>query len=920
MATTARLDLSIWRSDEVYDFVVRIIGPDLRNADLRAEIGLDHDASGPALINLAKITDPAEQGLYVAATRESYGIGQTEIRIGISKAARQALPHMGENGSPDALRWVLLIDGLPRLEGRVFVLEQAPDSDGSPADRFESYAYTLNSVDPASSDATLTIGESYRATVIFGGGNLLGDLVERATTASDDIRSRFATEDRAALFGVTDPLLALEFGARGIEMDFVTGYFRDGYDKSATIAGLDTAQFTRDSVATFQANGQVVRNFDTNTPRLLLGQGLIVEPPATNLVRRSAEFGDAAWDKIATGTGVIPVVQSNVATAPDGSMTADRITLSLGTGSALADRSQLQQDAQTVPGQVFWGSLFVKGVAGEKILLRHVGGSGYMVHEFNGEWQRIGRRETALGATAQVEIALRGGTGSSTAATFLAWGAQLERGTVPTSYVPTAATTATRQQDTLLLTGLALGEATIVIDVALIGGGTDTMPGRRVMFTAFADTGAIENVTLVNDDTGGIGAVIQSGGDIRGVSRLDQIIGEGETQRIAVRLSPDDTRLMRNGVPGLWLWDVLTPAMLTRIMVGGSPLSTLARLGGIVKRIVVLPFALPDSALSVLTGGPPYPAGEITWQRITKHAAFSDRDSARTFSLGGKQYIANGYRTSGVYPKDIWSSDDGINYALVNGNPGYEVYSHLAVLGTTIYAFRTRMYKSDDGGLTWTEILDSLPWGILSGDAPVVVHRGKLLAFHSTGNVPIEANEGVWEYDPAANSWSHIHVAGWGARDIPAVAEFKGDLYLYGGQRKVPNVPPENNYPGLTTLGDMWKSTDGGVTWAQVSAALPMLPRPWPVMIEHDGRFYLMGGFNPRSSPPRNFNDTWVSDDGVTWTLLPATQPYLARHAATGYVFNGELYMVAGNANSDALPLETLNDIWRFQRIQGAQP
>ncbi|MGN5376498.1 phage head spike fiber domain-containing protein [Sphingomonas hankookensis] len=751
MATTARLDLSIWRSDEAYDFVLRIIGPDLRNADLRAEIRPEHDTSGLALIDLAKVTDPAEQGLYVAAVRESAGTWQTEICIGIGKAARQALPDAGESGTPDALRWILAIDGMTRLEGRVFVLAHALNSDAAPADRAQSYAYTHNSADPASSGVTLTIGQESRATVIFDGGDLLGDLVERATTAADDVRTRLATEDRAALFGVTDPLLALEFGARGIEMDFVTGYFRDGHDKNATIAGLNAVPFTRDSTATFQIDDRVVRNFDTGTPRLLPGQGLVVEPPATNLVRYSAEFGNAVWDRIATGTGVLPVVQSNVATAPDGSMTADRISLGLGTGSTLSDRSQLQQDVQTVPGQAFWGSLFVKGEVGEKILLRHVGGSGYMVHAFNGEWQRIGRRETALGATAQVEIALRGGAGSSAATTFLAWGAQLERGTVPTSYVPTAATTATRQQDTLLLTGLALGEMTIVIDVALIGGGTGTMPGRRVAFTAFADTGAIENVTVVNDDIGGIGAVIQSGGDIRGVTRLDQVMGEGETQRIALRLSPDDTRLMRNGVPGLWLWDVRTPAVLTRIMVGGSPLSTLARLGGIVKRIVVLPFALPDSALSVLTGGPPYPAGEITWQRIIKHAAFSDRDSARTFSLGGKQYIANGYRINGVYPKDIWSSDDGINYSLVNANPGYEVYSHMAVLGTTIYAFRTKMYESDDGGLTWTEILGTLPWGILSGDAPVIVHRGKLLAFHSTGNVPVEANEGVWEYDPTAN-------------------------------------------------------------------------------------------------------------------------------------------------------------------------
>ncbi len=54
-----------------------------------------------------------------------------------------------------------------------------------------------------------------------------------------------------------------------------------------------------------------------------------------------------------------------------------------------------------------------------------------------------------------------------------------------------------------------------------------------------------------------------------------------------------------------------------------------------------------------------------------------------------------------------------------------------------------------------------------------------------------------------------------------------------------------------------------------------------------------------------NRNDVWFSEDGATWTQLPDT-PWAPRHAASVYVYDNALWMVAGN--------NMTSDAWRLDR------
>ena len=54
-----------------------------------------------------------------------------------------------------------------------------------------------------------------------------------------------------------------------------------------------------------------------------------------------------------------------------------------------------------------------------------------------------------------------------------------------------------------------------------------------------------------------------------------------------------------------------------------------------------------------------------------------------------------------------------------------------------------------------------------------------------------------------------------------------------------------------------------------------------------------------------NRRDVWYSADGVDWTELPDT-PWAPRHAGSVFVYDGSLWMVAGN-NMEP-------DVWRLSR------
>jgi hypothetical protein len=216
---------------------------------------------------------------------------------------------------------------------------------------------------------------------------------------------------------------------------------------------------------------------------------LLVEPAATNLVLRSEEFNNASWTKANLA------VSGNLTTAPDGTLTADRI---IDDTAASTTHRVYSNVYSVVSGTTYSASCFVKAGTSNRVEISIrsniegiigivptvfdlaagtiISGSG-RIEDYGNGWYRCTNTGTStFTGSSSVFIylynsanqALYTGTASNT---LFLWGAQLETGSVATSYIPTVAATATRNADVISKTGVSgfIGqtEGTIYAEVDL---------------------------------------------------------------------------------------------------------------------------------------------------------------------------------------------------------------------------------------------------------------------------------------------------------------------------------------------------------------------------------------------------------------------------------------------------------------------
>ena len=207
---------------------------------------------------------------------------------------------------------------------------------------------------------------------------------------------------------------------------------------------------------------------------------LLVEPAATNALSYSEEFDNAAWGKsamtVSTGTTAL-------FTAPDGTTNADKIIATSGNVAHNINRSGIASAAYTFSvfakaGEESVISLWLRGasVRAEFNLVSgtvsNITTTSARIENYGNGWYRCTVYDSTAGTTAHVYGrggAAYAGNGSDG---FYLWGAQLETGSVATSYIPTTAGTGSRSADVISVTGAVSGsigqtEGTVYMEVAV---------------------------------------------------------------------------------------------------------------------------------------------------------------------------------------------------------------------------------------------------------------------------------------------------------------------------------------------------------------------------------------------------------------------------------------------------------------------
>lgn len=176
-------------------------------------------------------------------------------------------------------------------------------------------------------------------------------------------------------------------------------------------------------------------------------RGPLIEPARTNLLLYSNDFSNATWQKLQAGDGVAAVVTAGF-TDPNGGNTAFRVQLNAGSNRS-GDYSFLRQIGGALTGlsSPVARSLWIKSNTGANQVVAIVATSSATKITATTAWQRIELLSSS--GVSQFDISVGGAAGTPATADVIVWCAQHESGAFCSSYIPTAATTVTRDAKNL---------------------------------------------------------------------------------------------------------------------------------------------------------------------------------------------------------------------------------------------------------------------------------------------------------------------------------------------------------------------------------------------------------------------------------------------------------------------------------------
>jgi hypothetical protein len=180
---------------------------------------------------------------------------------------------------------------------------------------------------------------------------------------------------------------------------------------------------------------------------------ILVEPQRTNLVLRSEEF-----DNLTVWPGSAGVTRlANQGIAPNGTNTMDLITFPISGNS-------ISQSVTVINGTTYTFSVWLASQSGtQTVEIGNINSGIYQSVTVTTTPQRF--EVTQVASSTNRFPAIR----ATAAYSIFAWGAQLEAGSSATSYIPTVASTVTRNADVISKTGIAdlIGqtEGTIFVDL-----------------------------------------------------------------------------------------------------------------------------------------------------------------------------------------------------------------------------------------------------------------------------------------------------------------------------------------------------------------------------------------------------------------------------------------------------------------------
>jgi PGF-pre-PGF domain-containing protein len=301
------------------------------------------------------------------------------------------------------------------------------------------------------------------------------------------------------------------------------------------------------------------------------------------------------------------------------------------------------------------------------------------------------------------------------------------------------------------------------------------------------------------------------------------------------------------------------------------------------------------------------------WTEVNASSGWLPRFVHSTVAMPDGSIVLMGGDDASPYKNDVWrSTDNGATWTQMTANAGWSPrFAHRSVVmpdssillmgGADAY-LRNDVWRSTDNGTTWILMTPSAEWSARYYHSSIVMSDGSIVLMGGQNlSMPSLMND-VWRSTDNGTTWTQITAsAGWSERASPSCVVMPDDsIVLMGGA--VPNA----------YKNDVWRSTDNGATWTQMTANAGWSVRSGSSSVATpEGSIVLMGGVNDTIS---KMNDVWRStDNGATWTQLP-NAGWSARTSPSSVVMpDGSIVLTGGSTDTSSSNSKNFkNDTWRF--------
>ena len=204
-------------------------------------------------------------------------------------------------------------------------------------------------------------------------------------------------------------------------------------------------------------------------------------------------------------------------------------------------------------------------------------------------------------------------------------------------------------------------------------------------------------------------------------------------------------------------------------------------------------------------------------------------------------------------------------------------------------------FGDEDYSVEWNEMTGAAGWSVRNGHTCEALPDGTLVLMGGWNGST--AFNDVWRSTDKGENWTQVSVIGsiWSKRlGHSSVTMPDGRMVIMGGSDGTGNI-----------YDDVWSSTDGGESWTLMFSE----EAKWSARSGHssvalsDGSIVLMGGYDG----DEDNNDVWRStNNGGSWTLMTANAEWTGRRAHTSVALPDDSIVLLGGFDGSVK-----NDVWR---------